>query len=717
MVSPGDHSSAQLLYEAVFHALPDAVIVFSVDGTIMEFNPAAELLFKISRTQVIGRLVADALVPEPLRAESDELRYSGIGDVRRFRSYGLRGDGSIFPTEMRLSLTPWPVPGLAEGMAVFVGLIRDRSTDPVQVLRVPQLPTNAAEPVVEVRENLSVALQSAPVIVFVTDVDGIIQVSTGALVDTFDLPPGLVGQNIFTLFADRADITDHYRRALSGEQFRVRVQIGDRWFDTQYQPLFFEDGELRGTVGVSVEITAQIVSEDALRLLSETDSVTGLASRPHTETLLEAMVCGGGALTVMVVDLDQFKDVNDSHGHTVGDQVLHRIGERIRTVLPSDSVLGRLGGDELLVGLHTGNRGNAAHVAEDILAAVAAPMRIDVDDALGSDIDITITASIGLAVAPRDGDTIATLLTHADAAMYAAKRSGRAAYTFYRGDADESSRRLTVSTRLRRAVAAGDLHVEYQPIHDLRDGTVTSFEALARWNDPHLGAVSPVEFIRLAEASRLIEDLFDLVLHDSLRAAVAWNAMVANATDGRADSDRGPVVSVNVNVAARQLRDPQFPRRIVAAADLAGFASGGIVLELTESAVMNDWTAAKEVLHAIKDAGMGVALDDYGTGYSNMARLEELCAARILDTVKIDRSFVAALPAKRARTLITMLMTMTEALGVSALAEGLETQVQLDIVRRLGCRYGQGWHLAKPMPADAARQLVGVGRTAPPSSQ
>jgi diguanylate cyclase (GGDEF)-like protein/PAS domain S-box-containing protein len=714
-VVSADRDRSQL-GDLVFAAAPDAVIVFDGDGTIMDVNPAVERMFKVSRADVIGRRIVDTLVPDVLRADfigmEDDLRIAG--DLHLLRSFGLRGDGTSFPTEMRLSLTPTILPGIDEVKEIYVGFVRDRTLDPSQdqVLLVPELPSIAADKVGEVRERLSVALGSAPVIVFSTDLDGIIEVSTGALVDTFDFPHTVVGQNIFTLFGERPDITDHYRRALSGEEFRVRVQIDDRWFDTQYQPMFAESGELRGTMGLSIETTAQIVSENSLRSLYETDPVTGLASRRHTDELLEQILVGGGPMTLLLVDLDQFKDINDSHGHAIGDQVLQRVGNRIGRTLPLGSVLGRLGGDELLIGLCTDDVADASRMAETILAEISRPMRLEVEIAdLHSVLDISITASIGLAVAPRDGDTVSTLLTHADSAMYAAKRSGRAAYTFYCAEADKSSRRLTVSTKLRHAIETDALHVEYQPIQDLRSGTVTSFEALVRWDDPQLGTVSPNEFIALAETTPMIDGLFDIVLQHSLRAAVEWNlGLDANAYGSTPRALGGDVVCIGVNVAARQLRDPGFPQRILDAAHVAGFPANCIIVELTESSVMEDEATVHEVLRAIRDSGIRVTIDDYGTGYSNMSRLSDLCSQGILDAVKIDRSFVADLPAERAKTLIAMIMTMADSLGLITVAEGIEGRDQLDILRDLGCHYGQGWYLGKPMSALAAGQLIDRNR-------
>ncbi|MFH5208267.1 EAL domain-containing protein [Antrihabitans sp. NCIMB 15449] len=700
---------------AIVRSAPNAVVVTSTDSVIMDFNPAAERMFGMSKADAIGRDVVDTIVPEFLRSEFRALGadlYAGnlAPSSNRFRSFGLRADGTTFPVEFRIESTSIGIDDTET--IVLIGFITDRTDDSAaaQLVRIPDQLTIDRSQVREVRENLSVVLRSAPVLVFAMDLEGIIRLSTGGLLATFGFEPGqLVGSNTFEIYGDRTDITDHYRRAIAGEDFRVQVQLGGLWFDTQYQPMFSENGELEGTLGLSVDITAQIVSERALRHLVETDTVTGLSSRFHTEKLLDEALATAVPLTLILIDLDEFRHINDSHGHAMGDRVLSNIGERIRETLPPRSIIGRLGGDELIVGLPTQHPAQAALAAQAILAAVSRPMRISVDVAgVCSELDITITASIGMALAPADGATTAELLTHANIALYAAKRSGRASYKFYSSDKDGSTRRLSVTTRLRRAIDAGDIQVEYQPIYDLESNTVAGFEALARWNDSHLGPVSPEEFIALAESSPLIDDLFDLVLHQALRAAVDWNACTPRSVpdDWRPRRLGGRMISVSINVAARQLHDPRLPSRIIAAALSVGLPLDCVMIELTESAMMDDGPTTQGVLKALRDAGMGVVIDDYGIGYSNMARLGELSTERILDGVKIDRTFIANLPAQQATTLVKMFLTMTDSLGVAAVAEGVETAEHLQILRGLGYHYAQGYYFAKPMSALDATELV-----------
>lgn len=695
MAEADNRHLAELICGAFARASSEAVVVGDPSGLIVELNSAAADMFGYAREELLGRPV-DVLFPPALlerqTAALSRLRETRTPRVqgRRFTMTGLRSDGEMLPLEVSMSETDADDPALGGGYVVAFARSRMESSG---------APAIADSDSWETFESVTAILESAPVLVFAVDTAGIIRVSTGGVLKDLGFQPGqLIGESIHTVYADRPDIYANNMRALSGEEFRVRVAIGPHIYDTQYRPLFTAGGALKGSLGITTDVTAQVVSEQALRMLAETDAVTGLGSRGQIEQELAAAFDSGGPLTLLLVDLDDFKDINDSHGHAVGDVVLRRIGGRMRRIVGSTAILGRLGGDELIVGLHSDDLLEVSSIADKILGEISRPMRIEVDaEEQMTELDVSITASIGIAVAPMDGDSPSSLLTHADSAMYAAKRSGRASHRFYRADADRAGRRLQVSTRLRSAIKSGALDVEFQPICQLADGKVAGFEALARWNDARLGPVSPDEFIALAESSPLIDDLFDLVLHRSLAAAAAWNA-------GRSSS--ADFVSININVAARQLRDPGLPDQIIRAADAVGLPYGCVAIELTETAVMENAARTWGVLRAISGAGIRVLIDDYGVGYSNMARLGELSGAGILEGIKIDRTFVADLPTDRAKTLLTMFLTMTRSLGVSAVAEGIESDEQLRTLLGLGCVIGQGWHFAKPMSRDSAVQLV-----------
>ncbi|MBJ8346198.1 diguanylate cyclase [Antrihabitans sp. YC2-6] len=597
------------ILEAISRAATDGVIVSDADGTILEFNVVAEKIFGRSRAEVVGQKMVDILVPPPLR----DAHLAGIARQRarpvpmsgsmRFGTLGLHADGSAIPLDIALC-----TPDTGRGSDLAVSFIRARSPSPVaDQATVPHLDARI-QGVPGSPEQVAELLVSAPLIVFALDHEGNIEVSLGGGLARIGVQQSeLVGRSIYALRPNRPDLRRIFARAVAGEKFRAFVELDGSVWDTQFQPMLGPDREVIGSLGVSVDVTAQIVSEQALRLLAETDTVTGLASRRHTDACLARILAANDPLALMLIDLDDFKDINDSHGHAIGDLVLARIGKRLRRAVPAGAIVGRLGGDELVVGLSSGNVEYASRIADAILKAVSKPMRIrgsDARDAL--DLDICVTASIGIAVAPEDGVTTSVLMTRADSAMYAAKRSGRASHRFYRADADRASRRLKVSTRLRGAINARAIEVEYQPVIDLRDSSIVGFEALARWNDAELGSVSPGEFIAFAENSPLIDDLFELVLSQAIDMAVACNAGIRRTSSSSTPrSHGGDLLTVSINVAARQLRDPVLPTRIISAAESAGLPPSCIVLELTETALMEDSERTTTLLSVLRDAGVG----------------------------------------------------------------------------------------------------------------
>ena len=468
------------------------------------------------------------------------------------------------------------------------------------------------------------------------------------------------------------------------------LPVGEWLLETRVRVVRDADGAVAGLVGVAVDVTQHVAAVQALRTLVEQDTLTGLATRSHGENQVSALL-GEGPLVLLLVDLDDFKDINDSLGHAVGDEVLRQVAGRLQEATSGTrTVLARLGGDEILVAVPGADRAAGKALAEVVLEAVARPLVLEFNDAPHGNPELLVTASVGIALAPEHGSTFSDLLAHADSAMYSAKRAGRATHTVYEAGSNAARRRLTLTRRLRWAVARDELEVHFQPVIHLRTGRTTGFEALARWTDAELGVVPPTEFIPVAESSRLVEDLFEVVLHRALAAAAAWPT-----------SPGQPPLTVAVNLAARQLRDPRLPARVAAAAAAHGVAVQRLHLELTESAAMDDAPVVDQVLRGLRDVGTHPVIDDFGVGYSSLGRLRDLSADNILHGVKLDRSFQPATPSSRSHTLLATFLTMTAALGVESIAEGLETAEQRDVVRDLGCTSGQGFLFSRALPPEA----------------
>ncbi len=428
------------------------------------------------------------------------------------------------------------------------------------------------------------------------------------------------------------------------------------------------------------ELLAQLHrSQVELRRLATRDPLTDLPNRVlMTETLNVALERAGREAThlaVLFLDLDRFKHVNDSLGHGAGDELLREIGGRLRGVLRQSNVIGRLGGDEFLVLLeNTGTVEEVAQAASRLLTALSRPFGV-------AGQVVHAGASIGIAMHPQDGDDAVTLMRHADVAMYAAKATGGGAFKFFdKAMTERALVMLRTEASLRDALAGDQLQLYYQPKIDLATGRLAGVEALVRW--PHGDRmISPAEFIPVAEETGLIVELGEWVLRRASRDAARWRHL------------RGSV-TVAVNVSARQLAEPDFPERAVRLVSEAGLLPRQFVLEITETVVMRDVTRQLAVLQALRGFGFGVAVDDFGTGYSSLSYLRQLPVTML----KIDRSFVNDLPGDPA--IAATVVALGKRLGLTTIAEGVETVSQLEWLRAEGCTLAQGFLLAKPMPAE-----------------
>ena len=447
----------------------------------------------------------------------------------------------------------------------------------------------------------------------------------------------------------------------------------------------------QGLEGLVAERVAELRDSEArMARLARYDSLTGLPNRHlFRDRLREAMARADRderSMALMFVDLDHFKQINDSLGHVVGDGVLQAVAERLRETMRDGDTVARLGGDEFTIiceGLSSAD--NAMQVAAKVREALAPPLIVDGRD-------FTVSASIGIACHVPGSDDSDSLLRAADIAMYRAKDSGRNAYALFVPEmAVQVSKRVRMETLLRQALERGEFALVYQPKVDLASGRIAGVEALLRWNSAELGTVSPTDFIPLAEEMGLIVDIGEWVLGVACAQGAAWLC------------DGLPPLMMAVNLSPRELKDPRLIARIARVLRDSGFPAASLELELTEGVVMDDVKKNIETLTAIRALGVRLAVDDFGTGYSSLAYLSRLP----IQTLKIDRAFIVPMvDDANATTLVATMVTLAHSLALQVVAEGVETAAQRNLLRTMGCDQMQGYLFSRPIAADALARLV-----------
>ncbi len=474
----------------------------------------------------------------------------------------------------------------------------------------------------------------------------------------------------------------------------------ERILHAQGQRVSRADGAAR-IEGTLQDVTDRKLVEEQIRYLAYHDTVTSLGNRrlfkERLALALEEARREGRTLAVLFLDLDGFKVINDTLGHSAGDRLLRGVADRLVASLRARELRGdgpasasqlvaRLGGDEFTVLLGAiRSPQDAARVARRLLRALADPFHLDGHE-------VAVRASIGITTSPPDGDDVETLLRNCDTAMYHAKEQGRNNYQFFAEAMNAVVfKRLVLENRLRRALEHDELDLYYQPKVAVETGRVTGVEALARWRDPELGLVSPAVFIPLAEDAGLIRAIGDWALRTAVAQVAAWNAAGM------------PAVRVSVNLSGHQLGSPSLLGSVVEALDKARVAPDRLELEITETALLHDEAGAMPILEELRRMGVGIALDDFGTGYSSLSYLLRIPA----DTLKIDRSFLRNIDTEPAdAALVGSIIAMAKIRGLCVVAEGVESAEQLALLSELGCDEIQGHFFGAAVPADELPRLV-----------
>lgn len=651
-------------YSLLFDSAADAI--FMVDdesGRILDANRRAAAWLGCSRAELTGIQMASLF--------EEGSTQSGVGRLRN-------PDGSTRPVETQSSLVVW---GARQVLQAIVRDISDRV---------------AME---QERKIASEALASIAEGVIIADADR--RVTTANAAHT-----KLTGYPVQALRRTRFDIT---RTLPDGRPLPQSlwddIDAGDNWIGevesrradgTTYPELMSistirdRDGRPQHYVAVVSDITARKADRQRLQHLATHDPLTGLVTRSEFERrCAEAITRAAherGAVAVLFVDLDAFKVVNDSYSHATGDALLMRVAERIRAQLSPNDVAGRIGGDEFTVMLaDLRSREEALVVAETMLAALARPFDL-------GDYELFVSASIGIAGYPLDGNDAVSLIANADAAMYVAKTEERNALRFYTPKMHaDARRRLKLASELRQALLRNEFHLVYQPSVEMKSGRIVAVEALIRWRHPDRGNVAPDEFIPIAESLGLIRQIDQWVLENASRQLAQW------------DEARMPALRMAVNVSAGTFGHPDFLHGISQALQDTGIPPKRLLVELTESAILRLGEDTERAMLALHNLGIAVAIDDFGTGYSSLAYLKLPAVAYL----KIDRSFVTGLPTNPNDVAITEAMVaIARSLELHTIAEGIETEAQHDFLLRAGCQEGQGFLYSRPLPPDEIERLL-----------
>ncbi len=456
------------------------------------------------------------------------------------------------------------------------------------------------------------------------------------------------------------------------------------------KPIFDDQGNFRGYRGVARDITAQVQAEEELARMAHYDALTSLPNRALLQGRLKRAMSradrGKTLLAVMFLDLDQFKEINDSLGHAVGDAVLKEIAQRLESSLRATDTVARLGGDEFTILLEdVRSVEEISRIADKLLRAIA--KRADV-----AGHEMHLSTSIGVTVYPLDNHDADALLRNADLAMYHAKQEGRNNVQFFSREMSErTEKRVDLLGRLRGAIARGELHLYYQPQVDVRTGGIIGVEALLRWNDAERGQVPPMQFIPLAEDTGLIVDIGEWALREACRQAKAW-----------LDAGLGPL-TMAVNLSPRQFRQKNLVSMVAAILAETALPPDRLELEITESTVMHRTEEAAASLRALHQLGVRISLDDFGTGYSSLAYLHRFP----VHTLKVDQSFVRDIRSDRDdAAIVSTVISLARQMNLKALAEGVETEGQLAFLRVRGCDSFQGYLFCRPQPAAEVEALL-----------
>ena len=669
---------AEMQNRAIVNNTADAIITFDEDGLIGTYNAAAETIFGYETFEIVGHPIAQLLPDLELgEAPKTSLRHEVAARHKSNR---------MFPLE--LSLSSMTLGGKTMLIAIGHDITQRKQAE---IAAHNQM------------EWLNTLINALPDLVCFKDEDGRWLVANSHYLSATGLADadyrGLTNAELTAKFLysasgpmvletmDGYDVTDStvcYEQAVQGADGSQSI------FDVTTIPLFYEDGRNRGKVIIGRDITERKLAAQRINHLAHHDSLTGLPNRElFQERLRQSLAVskrGGDRVALMFLDLDKFKDVNDTLGHHIGDLLLKAVAKRLSRCVRETDTVARLGGDEFAIILtHLAEPSDATTVAETIISTISDQFGLEEHEVLTS-------TSIGITIAPDDSVNAEQLLKNADLAMFRSKAEGRNNYHYYVAEMDaEIQARKLIEQDLRSALGTSQLRMHFQPLIEITTGEIIGCEALIRWLHPARGWVSPADFIPVAERSDLIQTIGRWVLHRSCQQAQIWTR------------EGLPPLKVAVNLSPAQFKQRGLVEVISTILDQTGMPPSQLQLEITEGIAMQNVEQTLEVLRHIRGMGVVISIDDFGTGYSSLNYLKRFP----VDKLKIDRSFVADIgkhPDNEA--VVQAIVDLGHSLGTRVNVEGVETPEQLEFLSRIGVDEAQGYYFSPALPADEFSALV-----------
>lgn len=660
-------------FESIIQASEDAIVIKDLTGKIISWNPGAKRIFGYEAEEVIGQNIS-ILFPSDQKIESREILESVSRNerVKTVDAVRIRKDGSS--THVSVSITPvFDKFGKVTSVCSIARDIQDRIKVQNDLELAQQVFLSASEAIMVCDENNKVVSVN-PAFSKLTgyEVSEILGETPNLL------SSGSHDHDFYAAMWKEIVKTGHWdgeivNRKKNGELFVEWLRVSSA---------FKQDGSLHRRIAIFSDITEKKQTEEKIWMSANYDQLTQLPNRNFFQTKLNEQIAiakqHGSGFALLFLDLDKFKEVNDTYGHIYGDTLLKQVAQRITSCLRVADFVSRLGGDEftvILPGLV--NTDKISEIAQKILNSLRMPFDLDLPDHE----ETFISCSLGITLFPRDANNHIDLIKHADQAMYLSKRSGRDCYSYYANELNTRAlERHQLVNDLRSAISLNQLEIYYQPIVDLQTFQIRKAEALLRWNHPEQGILLPAQFMKLAEETGLIHDIGDWVLRQVTRQSQQIN-----------HCQKTIAIQLSVNVSPIQLHAKNNHLQQLANEELA---NANILLEITESALLNIDDLLTNTMYLFRDRGLEVAIDDFGTGYSSLDYLRKLD----IDYLKIDQTFVRELGASNAdNSLCEAIISMAHKLNIKVIAEGVERKIQHDLLVGFGCDMAQGYYYCKPL--------------------